>query len=63
MSISNYNMTRSETEEIYEELEARLIAEEKAQRAHVHKKYLLKKSRETFQQYITKLSKNRTTLR
>ncbi|CAG8739726.1 5009_t:CDS:2, partial [Funneliformis caledonium] len=53
---------RKVAEETHEELEARLVAEEEAQCAHAHKKYLLRKSRETPQQRIARLSKNRTTL-
>ena len=57
------NKRRKVAEETHEELEARLVAEEEARRARAHKKYLLRKSRETSQQRIIRLSKNRTTLR
>ena len=39
------------------------MAEEEAWHARAHKKYLLRKSRETPQQRAARLSKNRTTLR
>ncbi|CAG8731708.1 14803_t:CDS:1, partial [Funneliformis caledonium] len=41
------NKQRKVAEETHEELETRLVAEKKARCAHAHKKYLLKKSRET----------------
>ena len=54
---------RKVAEETHEEHEARLVAEEEAWRARAHKKYLLRKSRETPQQRAARLSKNRKTLR
>jgi hypothetical protein len=41
------NKRRKVAEETHEELEARLVAEEEAQRIRAHKKYLLRKSRKT----------------
>ncbi|CAG8557399.1 2572_t:CDS:2 [Funneliformis caledonium] len=41
------NKRRKIAEKTHEELETRLVAEEEAQRACAHKKYLLRKSRET----------------
>ena len=49
---------RKVAEETHKELEVRLVAEEEARHARVHKKYLLKKARETFQQRTARLSQN-----
>ncbi|CAG8725330.1 14391_t:CDS:1, partial [Funneliformis mosseae] len=43
-----------------EELERRLIVEEKAQHAHVRKKYLLRKAKETLNQPATRLSQRKS---
>jgi len=50
-------------EETNEECEARLVAEEEARRARAHKKYLLRKARETPQERAARLCRNRTNLR